>query len=176
MTQSHLPGTGRGVVEAVTGFGEKEPPDQACLFKERAGFFAFSSSAWRILFPDEQQHTSGNGGILFMQQSLRDVPKDADVISQIIEKTLTSGMLVEVYLVKYPRQYEAALFVDGHYKPGPPVPRPLENASEAVAYWMGVRPKVGLSQEEGDEILGAVNVQNMLHHCYFKDTWGVIED
>ena len=111
-----------------------------------------------------------------MSLSLTDVPKEANVISQIIEKSLKSGMLVEVYLVKYPRQYEAALFIDGHYKPGPPVPRLLENPTEMVAYWMGVRPKVGLSQEEGDEILGSVNVQNMLHHCHFIDKWGVAED
>lgn len=108
-----------------------------------------------------------------MAPTLIDVPKEADVISLIIEKTLDNGMLIEVYLVKYPRQYEAALFINGHYKPGPPLPRPLEIPSEIAVYWMGVRPKVGLSQEEGDEILGAVNVQNKLHHCYFTDKWGV---
>ena len=111
-----------------------------------------------------------------MPSSLIDVPKETEVVSPIIEKTLQNGMLVEVYLVKLPRQYEAALFIEGHYKPGPPVPRPVENPTEAAAYWMGVRPKVGLSQAEGDEILGAVNVQNMLHHCYFSDKWGVAED
>ena len=111
-----------------------------------------------------------------MPSSLLDVPKDAEVISLIIEKTLKNGMLIEVYLLKYPRQYEAALFVEGHHKPGPPIPRVLENPTESAAYWMGVRPKVGLSQEEGDEILGAVNVQNKLHHCYFSDKWGILED
>ena len=110
-----------------------------------------------------------------MPLSLVDVPKGVEVISSIVEKTLKNGMLIEVYLVKNPRQYEAALFIEGHYKPGPPVPRHMENATESAAYWMGVRPKVGFSQEEGDEILGAVNVQNRLHHCYFSDTWGVEE-
>ena len=111
-----------------------------------------------------------------MASSLTDIPKGAEVISQIIEKTLKSGMLVEVYLVKYPRQYQAALFIDGHYKHGPPVPRPVEKPTEMAAYWMGVRPTVGFSKEEGDEILGAVNVQNMLHHCHFIDKWGVVDD
>ena len=110
-----------------------------------------------------------------MPLSLIDVPNDAEVISQIIEKKLSNGMLVEVYLVKYPRQYEAGLFIEGHFKPGPPIPRLLDTPTETAAYWMGVRPKVGLSQEEGDEILGAVNVQNRLHHCYFSDTWGAVE-
>lgn len=105
-----------------------------------------------------------------------DVPKDVEVISQLVEKNLKTGMLVEVYLVKTPRQYESAIFIDGHYKAGPPVPRPLDNPTETAAYWMGVRPKVGLSKEEGEEILGAVNVQNMLHHCSFVDKWGVIEN
>ncbi len=110
-----------------------------------------------------------------MPLSLVDLPKDAEVISLIIEKTLNNGMLIEVYLVKLPRQYEAALFINGHYKHGPPLPRPLESPTETAAYWMGVRPKVGLSQEEGDEILGCVNVQNKLHHCYFTDKWGAVD-
>lgn len=103
------------------------------------------------------------------------VPEGVDVISSLVEKTLKNGMLVEVYLVKTPRQYEAALFIEGHYKPGPPLPRPMENPTETAAYWMGVRPAVGLTQEEGDEILGAVNVQNKLHHIYFSDKWGTVE-
>ncbi|MDD2732941.1 MAG: hypothetical protein PHF56_03290 [Desulfuromonadaceae bacterium] len=111
-----------------------------------------------------------------MSLPTNDVPKEVEVISQLVEKTLKTGMLVEVYLVKNPRQYESAIFIDGHYKAGPPVPRPLDNPTETAAYWMGVRPKVGLSKEEGEEILGAVNVQNMLHHCNFMDKWGVLED
>lgn len=108
-----------------------------------------------------------------MSNQLQDVPKDSEVISNLVEKTLKNGMLIEVYLIKNSRQYESALFIDGHYKPGPPLPRLLDTPTDTAAYWMGVRPKVGLSQEEGDEILGAVNVQNKLHHCYFSDTWGV---
>jgi len=103
---------------------------------------------------------------------LIDVPADVTVVSQLVEKTLSNGMLVEVYLVKTPRQYEAALFVEGHYKPGPPLPRETDSSGGAASYWMGVRPKVGLSTEEGEEILGAVNVQNRLHHCHFVDKWG----
>lgn len=111
-----------------------------------------------------------------MSMQLFGVPNEAEVLNQLIEKTLQSGMLIEVFLVKYPRQYESALFIDGHYKPGPPLPRPLENPTEKAFYWMGVRPKVGLSKTEGDEILGAVNVQNKLHHCNFVDKWGAVEE
>lgn len=111
-----------------------------------------------------------------MSSHLLDVPKDVVVLDQLIEKTLSNGMIVEVYLVKHPHQYEAALFIEGHYKPGPPVPRPLDAPTETAAYWMGVRPKAGLSREEGEEILGAVNVQNKLHHCNFIDKWGAVEN
>lgn len=107
--------------------------------------------------------------------SLIDVPEDAEVVSQLVEKTLKNGMLVEVYLVKFPQHYESALFIEGHYKPGPPLPRMTDNPTDEACYWMGVRPKVGLSREEGEEILGAVNVQNKLHHCYFVDKWGTAE-
>lgn len=110
-----------------------------------------------------------------MSNQLQDVPKGSEVISSLVEKTLNNGMLIEVYLVKNSQHYESALFIDGHYKPGPPLPRLLETPTDTAAYWMGVRPKVGLSQEEGDEILGAVNVQNKLHHCFFSDTWGVAD-
>ena len=85
-------------------------------------------------------------------------------------------MVIEVYLVKSDRQYEAALFVEGHYKPGPPIPRKTDNPTGAAVYWMGVRPSVGFTVEEGDNILAEVNVQNMLHHCHFMDKWGVVED
>jgi len=108
--------------------------------------------------------------------SLINVPEGMNVVSQIMEKTLKNGMIVEVYLVKTQRQYEAALFVERHYKPGPPIPRPTENPTESAAYWLGVRPSVGLTQEEGDDILAEVNVQNMLHHCNFVDKWGTVED
>lgn len=107
---------------------------------------------------------------------LEGIPKDKTVISQIMEKTLKNGMLVEVYLVKCPRQYEAAMFIEGHYKPGPPVPRPTDNPTDVAAYWMGVRPSVGLTQEEGDNILAEVNVQNMLHHFHFMDKWGMVDE
>jgi len=107
--------------------------------------------------------------------ALIDVPEHLTVVSQLIEKTLKNGMLVEVYLVKAPRQYEAALFVEGHFKAGPPVPRPVENPTTDATYWMGVRPKVGLTTEEGEEILGGVNIQNKMRHHHFMDKWGVAD-
>lgn len=111
-----------------------------------------------------------------MVSSLIDVPKDVEVLDKLVEKTLSNGMIVEVFLIKTPQQYEAALFVSGYYKPGPPLPRLLDPPTATAAYWMGVRPKAGLTQEEADEILGAVNVQNKMHHIMFVDKWGVSQD
>jgi len=168
MTQSHLPRTGRGVTETVDSCDSGSLP---AFSKEDAGFFVP-----RYTVTKSEQHGSHYiiGGKEIM--ALIDVPHGVTVIAQILEKTLKNGMLVEVYLVKTQRQYEAALFVEGHYKSGPPVPRPTDNPTETAAYWMGVRPSVGLSQEEGDDVLAEVNVQNKLHHINFMDKWGVVED
>ena len=63
-----------------------------------------------------------------MALSLIDVPTEAEVISQIIEKTLQNGMLVEVYLVKYPRQYESALFIEWPLQTGASGPAPCRKS------------------------------------------------
>jgi len=105
-----------------------------------------------------------------------DVPDHITVVDQLVEKTLKNGMLIEVYLVKTPRQYEAALFIGGHFKAGPPLPRPVENPATDATYWMGVRPKVGLTTAEAEEIFGAVNVQNKMNHHHFVDKWGTNDD
>jgi hypothetical protein len=110
-----------------------------------------------------------------MPSSLIDIPANATVLDLIVEKQLSNGSLAEIFLVKFPTHYESALFIGGTYKPGPPVPRALENPTDTAAYWMGVRPKIGLTQFEGDEILGTVNVQNKIHHCFFVDKWGASE-
>ena len=107
---------------------------------------------------------------------LEDVPADMDVINVIVEKTLSNGMLIEVFLVKRPRQYEAALFIGGIYKPGPPLPRLFDEPTPQLHAWMGVRPKVGFTEEEYTEVIAAVNVQNKLHHCHFMDRWGRTDD
>lgn len=107
---------------------------------------------------------------------LEDVPNDMEVISSLVEKTLSNGMLIEVFLVKRPRQYEAALFIGGFHKPGPPLPRVFDEPTDQLYAWMGVRPKVGFSKEEYDEIVGGVNVQNKLHHFHFMDKWGMGQD
>jgi len=104
------------------------------------------------------------------------VPEEMKVQDLIVEKTLKNGMYAEIRLVKLPRQFEAALFLDGRFKPGPPVPRPLDNPTGDVTHWMGVRPSIGLTAEETDKIAGEVNVQNFLHKLQFIDRWGKEEE
>jgi hypothetical protein len=102
-----------------------------------------------------------------------DMPKDMEVEELIFDRVLQStGVLLEVCVVKHGSQYEAALFFDKKYKPGPPLPRPLENPAGQSTHWMGVRPKVGLTQEEAEKIVYEVKGLNALHRIQMKDNWG----
>uniref|UniRef100_A0A831UFY4 Uncharacterized protein n=1 Tax=Geobacter metallireducens TaxID=28232 RepID=A0A831UFY4_GEOME len=101
-----------------------------------------------------------------------DVPRDMDVLDSILSKETKNGFLVDVRLVKRPRQYEAALFLNGKYKPGPPVPRPLDNPTSEATHWMGVRPSVGFTYEEAGTIIDEVTAQNTLRRILFSDKWG----
>jgi hypothetical protein len=106
-----------------------------------------------------------------------DMPADMEVVEVILDRVLqNTGALLEVCLVKHGKQYEAALFFDKKYKPGPPLPRPLETPSGQATHWMGVRPKVGLSQEEVEKIEYEVNGLNALHRIQMKDNWGHLLD
>jgi len=102
-----------------------------------------------------------------------DLPPDMEVVELILDRVLqNTGALLEVCLVKHGRQYEAALFFDSRYKPGPPLPRPLEQPTATATHWMGVRPKVGLSQEEAEKIEYEVLGINATYRIQMKDNWG----
>ncbi len=105
-----------------------------------------------------------------------DIPKDMEVIDAILTKTLKSGFVVEVKLVRRPRQYEAALFINDKYKPGPPLPRAMETPVGEATHWMGVRPKVGFTTDEADQILDEISGQNVLHRIKMVDSWGAQDD
>ena len=102
-----------------------------------------------------------------------DMPNDMEVEELLVERVLqNTGALLEICLVKHGRQYEAALFFDKRYKPGPPMPRKLDAPSGQSTHWMGVRPKVGLTQEEAEKIIYEVTGLNALHRIQMKDEWG----
>ncbi|HJV66495.1 MAG TPA: hypothetical protein VJ550_12220 [Geomonas sp.] len=106
-----------------------------------------------------------------------EMPENMEVEEVIVERVLQStGALLEICVVKHGSQYEAALFFDKKYKAGPPLPRPLESPSGQSTHWMGVRPKVGLSQEEAEKIAYEVNGVNALHRIQMKDSWGNLLD
>ena len=107
----------------------------------------------------------------------KEMPAGMEVQELIVERVLqNTGALLEICLVKHGAQYEAALFFDKKYKPGPPMPRPLETPSGQSTHWMGVRPKVGLTQEEAEKIIYEVNGLNALHRIQMRDTWGSLLD
>ena len=106
-----------------------------------------------------------------------DMPVEMEVQELIVERVLqNTGALLEICLVKHGAQYEAALFFDKKYKPGPPMPRPLDTPSGQSTHWMGVRPKVGLTQEEAEKIVYEVNGVNALHRIQMRDNWGSLLD
>lgn len=91
----------------------------------------------------------------------------------ILSKTVSNGIYqVDVALVLHKNQYEAALFLNRQYKPGPPLPRPLEKPSAAATHWMSVRPRIGLTEEEATLISDEVLSENRVKKINFKDTWG----
>ena len=102
---------------------------------------------------------------------LIDVPRGMKVMQSIVVKRLQSGFFAEVFLVLHDGQYEAALFLNDKYKPGPPIPYPLETPSEQHSHWMGVRPSIGLTPEEALRITSEVECENSLHKKKMQDRW-----
>jgi hypothetical protein len=102
---------------------------------------------------------------------LIDVPRGMKVIKSVVVKRLQSGIFAEIFLVLHNGQYEAALFLDDKYKPGPPIPYPLDTPSELHSHWMGVRPSIGLTPEEAALILNEVECENSLHKKKMQDRW-----
>lgn len=95
----------------------------------------------------------------------------------LLSKTVSNGMYeVDVALVLHKNQYEAALFLNKHYKPGPLLPRPLENPSAAATHWMSVRPRIGFTEEEATLITDEVLSENRVKRLTFKDAWGAEMD
>lgn len=102
---------------------------------------------------------------------LIDVPRGMKVVKSVVVKRLQSGIFAEVFLVLHNGQYEAALFLDDKFKPGPPIPYPLDSPTEVNSHWMGVRPSVGLSQDEAALVLNEVECENALHKQKMVDRW-----
>lgn len=103
---------------------------------------------------------------------LIDIPRGMKIIKSVVVKRLQSGIFAEVFLVLHDAQYEAALFLNDKYKPGPPIPYPLDTPNEQHSHWMGVRPSVGLSPEEAERIISEVECENALHKKKMTDRWG----
>lgn len=105
------------------------------------------------------------------------VPETMTLEKIILSKTVSNGLMtVDVALVLHGRQYEAALFLNQQYKPGPPLPRPLEKPSAAATHWMSARPRVGLTEQEAEMITDEVLSENRVKRMTFKDTWGTDND
>lgn len=102
---------------------------------------------------------------------LIDVPRGMKIVKSVVVKRLQSGFFAEVFLVLHNGQYEAALFLNDKFKPGPPIPYPLDSPSEVNSHWMGVRPSVGFSPEEAERIINEVECENALNKQKMVDRW-----
>lgn len=78
----------------------------------------------------------------------------------ILSKILSNGLKADFSLVQEDGSFLAALYVDGRFIPGPPLPVPLDPASEEITHWMGNRPSIGLTTEEAKKIIKVVQVEN----------------
>jgi hypothetical protein len=103
--------------------------------------------------------------------ALIDVPRGMKIVKSVVVKRLQSGVFAEVFLVAYDGQFEAALFLNDTFKPGPPIPYPLDSPSETSSHWMGVRPSVGLSPDEAALVINEVECENALHKQKMVDRW-----
>ena len=95
----------------------------------------------------------------------------------ILSKTVSNGMYqVDVALVLNKKQYEAALFLNRQFKPGPPLPRELTDSKTIATHWMCSRPRIGFTAEEANMILDEVLSENRVKRITFKDSWGPEND
>ncbi|RNC68629.1 MAG: hypothetical protein ED859_09965 [Desulfuromonadales bacterium] len=89
----------------------------------------------------------------------------------IFKKMLSSGSFAEFVIVKNEGRYEAALYINGKYIPGPSIPRPLQPPKDDITHWMGNRPSVGLTQGEAERILEDVSFENAVLDHRRKRNW-----
>jgi len=83
----------------------------------------------------------------------------------IVSKILSNGLKADFSLVQAEDIFQAALYIDGRFIPGPAIPMPLDPAKGNVTHWMGNRPSVGLTAEEAEKIFKEVKMENsVLEH------------
>ena len=78
----------------------------------------------------------------------------------ILTKILSNGMKMEIAVVKNDETYQAGLYINGRFIPGPQLPEPLNPAKGEITHWMGNKPSVGLTTEENEKIRYDVELEN----------------
>ncbi len=78
----------------------------------------------------------------------------------ILTKILSSGMRADFALVNDEGEFKAMLYMNGRPVSGPPLPERLTTPRDEATYWMGNKPGVGLTDDEGEKIIQAVNAEN----------------
>ncbi|MDD2319384.1 MAG: hypothetical protein PHO83_04955 [Geobacteraceae bacterium] len=89
----------------------------------------------------------------------------------ILKKILQSGYIAEFNLVKRDGLYEAALYLNGKYIGGPPLPQLLTSPKGDLTHWMGNRPTVGLMESEAKRITSEVEDENAVLQHRHRSGW-----
>lgn len=78
----------------------------------------------------------------------------------ILTKILSNGMRADFALVFDDGEFKALLYMNGKPLPGPSLPEMLTPPKGEITYWMGNKPGVGLTDDEAEKIIIAVNMEN----------------
>lgn len=108
-----------------------------------------------------------------MKNATFEFKQDIEMIvkKQILKKMLQAGYVAEINLVKRDGGYEAALYLNGKYVGGPPLPRLLAPPKGDITHWMGNRPTIGLTRSEAERIMEIVQDENDVVMHRQKSGW-----
>ena len=83
----------------------------------------------------------------------------------IFRKLLSTAAVAEFLIVRKEGDYEATLFLNGKYVPGPSLPKVLDPPKGDVTHWMGNKPSVRLTLNEAEKINAEVALEkSVLRH------------
>ena len=98
----------------------------------------------------------------FAEERVEMLPPDHEPVVEkvLLVKQLSNGSIAKVNLIRHLGEYKAALTLNDKQINGPPLPQLLDNPSGDVTHWMGNKPSVGLTTEQAELIIEAVEDRN----------------
>ena len=78
----------------------------------------------------------------------------------LLIKRLSDGSLAKFVMVRHRGEYKAIVYLNGKPINGPPLPEPLTEPKDDITHWMGNKPGIGLTADQAEMIIRAVNERN----------------